>query len=204
MAEKTIERRLTIEAFKIAERANADGTKTRVLTGYAAKFNSMSCDLGGFKERIIPGAFRSSLSSGCDVRALCDHDPAKILARTSEGTLRLREDDQGLAIEADLPDTSYARDLDANVVHKNVRGMSFGFCVPPDGERWTRDAATDYAIRELTNIDLREVTATSIPAYEATELYVRVAPECANRAAQMHVKPALSQRQATLRRMLCE
>src|SRR5436190_5368915 len=81
----------------------ADPETTNRLVGYAAVYNSLSADLGGFKERIKPGAFRSSVTGGTDIRALVDHDASKILGRTSSGTLRLSEDQVGLRIEIDLP-----------------------------------------------------------------------------------------------------
>ena len=44
----------------------------RKVTGYVAVFNSET-DLGEFRERIAPGAFRSTLAAGQNIRALYDH-----------------------------------------------------------------------------------------------------------------------------------
>src|SRR4051812_22717786 len=89
----------------------ADSEQPNRLVGYAAVFNSLSSDLGGFKERIKPGAFRTSVTGSADIRALVDHDASKLLGRTSSGTLRVAEDEHGLRVEIDLPDTSYAKDV---------------------------------------------------------------------------------------------
>ena len=51
---------------EIELRSEADGKIT--LRGYAAVFNSLSQDLGGFVEIIRPGAFTRTLASGADVR----------------------------------------------------------------------------------------------------------------------------------------
>jgi HK97 family phage prohead protease len=176
---KNLEMRFSVSEMRVERAAE----KPAKLVGYAAVFNSLSCDLGGFKERIVPGAFKDSVSNGQDVRALCDHDHTRLLGRTSNNTLRLSEDERGLRAEVLLPDTSYARDLMASVERGDINGMSFGFQIPPNGERWTKE--NDYAVRELTQIDLREVTATSVPAYQATELYLRVSPQCEAKAAEV-------------------
>jgi uncharacterized protein len=149
-------------------------TPTR-LVGYAAVFGSLSNDLGGFKERIQPGAFRNTIESNQDVRALVDHDASKILGRTSSGTLRLMEDSRGLRFELDLPEgVSYAADLRALVARGDIRGMSFGFKVPPGGHSFSREGG--QTVRDLNNIDCREITFTSVPAYSDTSLSLRVDP----------------------------
>ena len=49
------ERRATTAPELRAE--GIDGEPTRI-TGYAAVFNELSADLGGFREKIRPGAFK--------------------------------------------------------------------------------------------------------------------------------------------------
>lgn len=178
----------------------ADG-KPAKLAGYAAVFNSMSEDLGGFREVIAPGAFRDCLAGGSDIRALRNHDPDKLLGRTSSGTLSLREDDQGLAFELDVPDTSYARDMMELVKRKDVRGMSFGFKVPKDGDSWVR-SGDGKLLRTLKTVTAGEVSVVDSPAYRATSLAVRVAPDAIATAKKMEEKPELVKRRGELRKML--
>jgi HK97 family phage prohead protease len=177
-----------------------DGQQPSKLVGYAAVFGSLSADLGGFQERILPGAFKGSIAGTTDIRALVDHDSTKLLGRRSNGTLQIAEDAKGLRVEIDLPDTSYARDVKNLVARKDVRGMSFGFRVPDGGQRFTKENGT--TIRELSNIDLREVTVTSIPAYGATSVQVRVDPSVTQHLAQEILKPNFGRCKALLRRSL--
>ena len=76
------ERNLTFES---AEFRFADDDK-RTLEGYASMYD-VSYDLGRFDEVIETGAFTRALDEGQDVRALIDHDPARIIGRSKNGTL---------------------------------------------------------------------------------------------------------------------
>ena len=162
------------EVRSLALYANVPETRAdvehRQLAGYAAVFNSKSVDLGGFVEILKPGAFAESLRSGDDVRALVDHDYAKILGRTQSGTLRLREDTTGLADEVDLPQTTYALDLLASVGRGDISGQSFGFKVLDDDWAYAADGTL---VRTVLRMKLFEVTFTSIPAYPGTSAGVR-------------------------------
>ncbi|MET3602041.1 HK97 family phage prohead protease [Martelella mangrovi] len=145
----------------------ADGdTKTAV--GYAALFNS-DADIGGlFVERIAPGAFTDTLKNN-DVRALIDHDPGRVIGRTSAGTLRLTEDDKGLRVEVDLPETTDGRDLAVLLERGDISGMSFGFHVVK--QEW--DETAEPWKRTIIAADLMEVSAVAFPAYDDTQLAMR-------------------------------
>jgi HK97 family phage prohead protease len=141
------------------------------LAGYAAVYNSHSQDLGGFVERILPGAFRQSLANPDNIRALLEHDPQRLLGRVGSRTLTLAEDTKGLYFELSLPDTSYARDLAVMVERGDIAGCSFGFRVPKGGEHW--EMRSGQFMRDLSEIQLHEVTITSNPAYLDTSVAKR-------------------------------
>lgn len=139
----------------------------RTIAGYAAVFNS-EADIGGyFRESIAPGAFRDAV--GQDVRALIDHDSGRVIGRTKAGTLRLREDDNGLAVEIDLPDTTDGRDLATLIERGDISGMSFGFIVT----KQTWDETSDPPSRTIEAVDLREVSVVAFPAYDDTSIAMR-------------------------------
>ncbi len=144
------------------------------LVGYAAVYSpAISEDLGGFKERIHPGAFDASLEKNADIRALWDHNTSQPLARTTNNTLRLSSDKRGLRVEIELPEgVSYADDLRQLVRSGVVNQMSFGFMVPPGGDAWDKDEEGN-AVRTLHQIDLHEVSVVSIPAYPDTTVALR-------------------------------
>lgn len=146
-------------------RAAGDGM---TFSGYAAVFNSPSEPLP-FVETISPGAFTRTLSARNNVRMLVNHNPEKVLGSTRAKTLRLTQDDKGLRAEADLPDTSYARDLSVSMQRGDINSMSFGFTVPRGGDSWSSDGSQ----RTLTEVRLHEVSVVTFPAYPRTSAQVR-------------------------------
>jgi uncharacterized protein len=149
--------------------------ETPMIRGHAAVFDSASELLCGcFREVIKPGAFAESLGA-CDVRALFNHDPDNILGRTSAGTLRLAEDDTGLAIEIDPPDTTCGRDLQVSMKRGDIREMSFAFTVADDGQEWTRDPdGSGNWTRTISKINrLFDVSPVTYPAYPETDCALR-------------------------------
>ena len=171
-----VERRIKTDVdFEIRlEPDTKDGMR---FTGYAAVFDSDSEPLP-FIERIVPGAFKRSLKARNEIKMFVNHNMDMVLASTRAKTLRLTEDSKGLLAEAELPDTSYGRDLSVLMKRGDVHAMSFGFSVPKKGDRWSDDGTT----RELLDIRLHEVSiVTGFPAYEATTASVRTLEIVASR-----------------------
>ncbi|CAF1719602.1 hypothetical protein SAMN02744787_1223 [Bacillus subtilis] len=154
-----------------ALKAHSDDDGPKVISGYALKFGTRSHNLGGFIEMIDKRALDQTDMS--DVRALIDHDPSKILGRTSAGTLKLEVDDIGLRFDVTLPNTQYASDLYENLRVGNISNCSFGFMLGKDGDSFTRDQETGLPLRSLRNISkLTDVSVVTYPAYEDTDVTI--------------------------------
>lgn len=162
-----IERRLAAMSLRSA----GEGAPPKI-TGYAAVFNQLSDDLGGFRERIAPGAFAAALTRS-DVRALFNHDPNFVLGRVSAGTLVLREDETGLTVEITPPDSQTVRDLVlAPMARGDINQQSFGFTTRQD--RWDKIAGEWQ--RTLLEIgELFDVSPVTFPAYPQTDAALRAA-----------------------------
>jgi HK97 family phage prohead protease len=162
---KTEVRYLAAPEFRVESR---DGEPTRI-TGYAAIYGSLSEDLGGFREKLNPGTFTRSLREQTDIRALVEHNDLLLIGRTSAGTLKVTEDERGLAVEITPPNTSVGRDLIENIRVGNLDKMSFRFNTRSD--KWLK--TDDGTIRELSDVDLIEVSVVSTPAYKDTSIAIR-------------------------------
>ena len=138
----------------------ARAVEGRTVEGYASVFNSMSEDLGGFREIILPGAFKNALND--DVRALYNHDSNYLLARTTSGTLELKEDDKGLYYRFEMPNTSYGNDLLELYRRGDLTQSSFGFTVDKDSWRMEEGQHVRY-IESVSS--LFDVSAVVYPAY---------------------------------------
>ena len=147
-----------------------EGDETKKITGHAAVFDKWSEDLGGFREKIRPGAFRKTIKEA-DVRALFNHDPNFVLGRNTAGTLSLEEDKKGLAISIEPPDTQWARDLTTSIERGDINQMSFGFRTIKD--QWTTPKDSGDNQRELLEVELFDVSPVTFPAYPQTDVGVR-------------------------------
>ena len=163
---------------------SSEGGPSKIV-GHAAMFNTLSSDLGGFRERIDPGAFADTIASD-DIRALINHDSNLVLGRNTAKTLNLVEDVRGLSIEIDVPDTSFARDLVVSIERGDVSQMSFAFSVTREEDE-SFDFIGDDVIRTLHKVRLFDVSPVTYPAYPDTNVGVRsVALWMENRDKEQH------------------
>jgi HK97 family phage prohead protease len=149
--------------------SRADGRAA--IVGYAAVYNRLSLDLGGFREEILPGAFDKILTrqrGKQDVVALFNHDSNIVLGRTSSGTLELSSDEKGLRYSVVLPSTELGRTIAELTARGDLRGSSFAFTVDAKGESWApgEDGKPRRSIREVTG--LYDVSVVTHPAYPSS------------------------------------
>ena len=163
-----------------------EGHEVRVVTpdggtpkvrGYGVVYNSRSSILytgmgQPFRETVKPGAAARSLVEA-DLTVDMHHNPEKILGRKSAGTARFGDDSTGVWYEADLPDTSYARDLQVSLARRDITGSSFVFSTIDDD--W--DGPDDQGVydRTLNAIHVFNMGPVDMPAYPATTAALRSA-----------------------------
>jgi HK97 family phage prohead protease len=126
--------------------------------------------MGRFNEVIAAQAFKRTLQEQPDILALVNHDSSKPIARTTNGSMRLIEDERGLAVEITPIGTTYAADLMEAVRSGVVNAMSFGFNVRADRFEKREGKIT----RIIEDVDLHEVSIVSFPANPATSIQVDV------------------------------
>jgi len=175
-APQTREIHVPIDMCEWRDSGDPEKPNETTLRGHAAVFNSLSDDLGGFRELIAPGFFRAALRKQPDVRLLYNHDPNFVLARTASGTLELREDQRGLHVFARVDKSiGWVADLRTTMQRGDVDQMSFAFTVADGGDDWavTED---DNVVRTLLPDGAAQIFDASVvtyPAYRATEVSMR-------------------------------
>lgn len=160
--------------FEVREVGEGDDKKVH-LQGYALTFDSMSEDLGYFREIIRKGALDSCKMD--NVVLNINHDMNKPLARNKTngtvGSLQLSIDDKGLFFDAIPTDTSYSRDLLVNMESGIIDKCSFAFCLDykdKDAQSWDWDNGNrGYDLRTINKIsEIFDVSIVTNPAYEST------------------------------------
>ena len=142
----------------------AAGDDSLVIEGYAANFEQTT-DLGYFKENIARGAFDEVLED--DVRLLLNHAGAP-MARTTNSTLELEIDEDGLRYRAALADTQDGRDLYKLIKRGDITQSSFAFTIKD--QTWSEDRST----RTIDKVGrLLDVSPVTYPAYPTTTVSAR-------------------------------
>lgn len=166
-----IERRALCAEFRV------EGGQSPKIIGYAAKFNSLSEEMWGFREQIAPGAFTDAIKNS-DVRALFNHDPNMILGRNKAGTLALFEDSVGLRYEITPPDTQTAKDIVESIRRGDISQSSFGFSMRGGGVQEWEDHDDGTSTRTIKKVaQLYDVSPVTYPAYPDTESGLRSAEQ---------------------------
>ncbi|GGZ28470.1 hypothetical protein GCM10010387_22420 [Streptomyces inusitatus] len=147
----------------------AAGDSSRTIGGYAAKFNALSRNLGGFVERIDPAFFAKSEGDGWpEAMARYNHDDNRLLGTTDAGTLRLLTDGTGLDYSVDVP--ASREDVLELVQRGDVRRSSFAFRTFADDWGQTEDG---FPLRTLLSGALIDVAPVNAPAYMDTSTGLR-------------------------------
>lgn len=152
---------------------------SRKLVGYAVVWGAVSSVRADGKRHRFD---RGSITFAPNVLALYNHNTSALLGDTVSGTVRVSEDDVGVRVEIDVPNTTTGADVFELVRTNRLRGMSFGASIPVDGFKPT----TDPGIVAVSGAVAYEVTVTPIPAMQETA--VAVATETAQKQIAANVK----------------
>lgn len=161
---------MELRSSKVALTSNIEGL---IVSGYVNKPGALSEVLGTakkFRERIAPGAFKRAIENrNREIDFLAEHDSKQVLASTKNESLTLREDGEGLYMEAKISPTSYGKDYYQLISDGLVRNMSFGFTSLKDS--WNQVGGV--MIRTIEELELFEVSAVRNPAYSQSSLAAR-------------------------------
>jgi len=124
------------------------------------KYEELSEDLGGFREKIAPTAFKRTLNAGTEVFCFWAHDESEILGSSKSGTLILENRAEGLHFSVQLPESAANRF--ETIARGDASGVSFAFIA--EDEAWNHD--TTPPTRTLTAARLLEISVgVAFPAY---------------------------------------
>lgn len=151
--------------------ANKDDSLT--VSGYVNKTGQLSEVLGStkkFVEKIAKGAFTQAIKNAKEIDFLAEHDSKKILSSTRNRSLKLREDSQGLYMEATIVPTSYGTDAYELIKSGIFQNMSFGFRTIRDSWKALGNGLHEKTIEEM---ELLEVSVVKNPAYSQSTIAAR-------------------------------
>ena len=160
-----------MKEIRLGDNATTSTSESRHIEGYAIVFNSLSNNLGGFREIIEQGAITDELIKNSDILCLMNHDIKKgVLARSYQGrgSLKLDIDEHGLHYSFEAPKTALGDEVLEGIRRGDIAKCSFAFVCGEDN--WTKDENGEY-IRHVKKINkLYDVSLVYHPAYDETEV----------------------------------
>lgn len=157
-----------------AHEIRVEGDEKSPVIRASIKFDTLSVPIFGFREKIASTAFDSALDDPTrEVLAFWNHNSDLPLGRRSAATVGISKTKTLFKAEVHPNmDTSWGRDAVASIKRGDVNGLSFGFRILPDGDKWEEDENQNL-IRTLINVELSEVSPTPNPAYPQSAAKVR-------------------------------
>lgn len=144
---------------------STDPEDNYIVEGYATTFDSyvlFEVDGVEYREAINKNAFEGTDMS--DVIMQYDHT-GRVLARQTNGTLKLSVDNKGLYVRADLGKSNHGKELFNDIKKGLVTKMSWAFKVAESS--FDRDTHT-RVIKRISKV--YDVSAVSIPANNYTSI----------------------------------
>ncbi len=163
-----VELRQSFEPISVRSTVGTGGKLGIELSGYAARFNVESYDLGGFTETIRQGAFATALrNKECGTVADSEHDQSRTFASVMDGTLRVWEDAAGLGWCAQMPNTPLGLEIIDEVRSGRLQNCSFAFADVQDSFQHSGGKN----LRTISSIGrLIDVSVVANPAYPRTSV----------------------------------
>lgn len=172
-----VKKEVKIRQMQVRASDDAEGESLHV-EGYAVVFDEKTLlwesSYTGTKyyEVIARGAIDANTDMNDVILRYNHSDSALILARTSNGTLRLSVDEKGLKVDADIAPTTVGKDIYQLIKRGDISKMSFAFTSNKDS--WENDSVRKTQTRRIEHIDyLMDVSPVDFPAYDGTSVEAR-------------------------------
>ena len=131
------------------------------ISGYAANFGN----LDSWQDKIKKGAFTKTVKEKKEFPILWQHNLDEVLGKTAS----LFEDDNGLYMSANLVlEVQKASEAIALAKNGALKGLSIGFMAKEF--TYKTDKKTQKLYREISEIDLYEISLVTIPANEKSNI----------------------------------
>lgn len=171
-----------MEIRSFGESAAPKLVSERTIEGYAVVFGQESRVIFDkvtrrcFVEVIEQGAVTEDMFRNWDIKALCEHDKGRMLARSfkGSGSLQLSVDNHGVKYRFEAPNTQDGEYVVEMVKRGDMFGSSFAFWTnEKKNVRYTK-RPDGLLLRSVSLIDIMsDVSVVSDPAYMGTDVNVR-------------------------------